>query len=191
MYGHCSLQSTNERGPSLVGSLGLSCRFNRFVFSLASVRPVQNIFFLTSIFPHRPTIWAGSQAGSPVFWYVSLNLMLRKYFSKGRWVQHAWASFTVSILSDAESLGLKKTMEKRETPHISFRVFLTHAISSVFFHYCQEIDFCWVQDGGCKATVEQWPNIWLAIKPFLQDTAFKVHCNQVTILTVLLIRKYQ
>jgi hypothetical protein len=135
-------KSTNERGPSLVGSLGLSCRFNRFVFSLASVRPVQNIFFLTSIFPHRPTIWAGSQAGSPVFWYVSLNLMLRKYFSKGRWVQHAWASFTVSILSDAESLGLKKTMEKRETPHISFRVFLTHAISSVFFHYCQEIDFC-------------------------------------------------
>ncbi len=82
------------------------------------VNPVQNIFFLTSIFPHRPAIWAGSQAGSPVFWYVSLTLMLRKYFSKGRWVQHAWASNTISTLSVAEKNNYGKT---------------THAISSVFF----------------------------------------------------------
>jgi hypothetical protein len=89
-------KSTNKRGPSLVGSLGLSCRYKRFVISLASlVSPVQNIFFLTSIFPHRPTIWAGSQAGSPVFWYVSLTLMLRKYFSKGRWVQHILSFFYI------------------------------------------------------------------------------------------------
>ncbi len=37
--------STNERGPSLVGSLGLSCRYNRFLSFLGcSSRPVQNIF---------------------------------------------------------------------------------------------------------------------------------------------------
>jgi hypothetical protein len=43
-------KSTNERGPSLVGSFGLSCRHKRFLFCLgySLVGPVQNIFF-----PHR------------------------------------------------------------------------------------------------------------------------------------------
>ncbi len=40
-------KSTNERGPSLVGSMGLSCRYNRFLFCIVcSSRPEQNIFFL-------------------------------------------------------------------------------------------------------------------------------------------------
>ncbi len=39
---------TNERCPFLVGSLGLSCLYKRFLFCLScSVGPVQNIFFLT------------------------------------------------------------------------------------------------------------------------------------------------
>jgi hypothetical protein len=40
---------TNERGPSLVRSLGLSCRYKRFLFSLGcSSRPSRKYFF-----PHR------------------------------------------------------------------------------------------------------------------------------------------
>jgi hypothetical protein len=71
------------------------------------------IFFSSlQYFSHRPAIWAGSQAGSPVFWYVSLTLILRKYFSKGRWVQQAWATNSVSTLSDAESLGSKKQWKR-------------------------------------------------------------------------------
>jgi hypothetical protein len=40
---------TNERGLSLVGSLGLLCRYKRFLFVAlpALVGPVLNIFFLT------------------------------------------------------------------------------------------------------------------------------------------------
>ncbi len=37
-------KSTNERGPYLFMSLGLSCRYKRFLFSLGQL---QNIFFLT------------------------------------------------------------------------------------------------------------------------------------------------
>jgi hypothetical protein len=41
-------KSTNERGPSLVISLCLSCRYKRFLFSLGcSSGQLQNIFFLT------------------------------------------------------------------------------------------------------------------------------------------------
>jgi hypothetical protein len=41
-------KSTNERGPSLAGFLGLSCQYRRFLFCLGcSSGPVQNIFFLT------------------------------------------------------------------------------------------------------------------------------------------------
>jgi len=55
------LWSTNERCPSLVGSLGSSCRYKRFLCCLvaALVSPVQNIFFL-------PATWAGLRAGPPV-----------------------------------------------------------------------------------------------------------------------------
>jgi hypothetical protein len=53
------LKSTNERGPSLVGSLGLSCwcSYNRFF-------PHRTL--LQFLFPHPPASWAGSRAGSPV-----------------------------------------------------------------------------------------------------------------------------
>jgi hypothetical protein len=38
--------STNERDPSLIGSLGLTCRYKRFCSAWAApVGPVQNIFF--------------------------------------------------------------------------------------------------------------------------------------------------
>ncbi len=41
-------KSTNERCPSLVGSLGLSCHYKRFFYALAAlVGSVQDIFFLT------------------------------------------------------------------------------------------------------------------------------------------------
>jgi hypothetical protein len=45
------------KGSFMVGSLGLSCRYKRFVFSLASLvnPPVQNIVFLTSIFLPSPS----------------------------------------------------------------------------------------------------------------------------------------
>jgi hypothetical protein len=66
-------QSTNERGPSLVGSLGLSCWYKRFFSALAAQGgPVQNIIFLTAHYifhflcRHRPVSRAGSRAGSPV-----------------------------------------------------------------------------------------------------------------------------
>ena len=59
-------KSTNERGPSLVGSLGLDI----CLALVALVGPVQNIFFLTihnfkSLSP-SPSSWAGSRAGSPI-----------------------------------------------------------------------------------------------------------------------------
>ncbi len=65
-------KSTNEIGPSLVGSLGLSCWYKRFLFWLdCSCRPSTKYFFLTVhsfhfICPRRPESWAGSRAGSPV-----------------------------------------------------------------------------------------------------------------------------
>ncbi len=71
---------TNEKGPSLIDSLGLSCRCKRFCSALAAlVGPEQNIRFphrtlCQFLCPHRPESWAGSRAGSPVSWYVSLCL---------------------------------------------------------------------------------------------------------------------
>ncbi len=57
-------KSTNERGLSLVGSLGLSSRYNRFLFCLGcSSRPRTKYFFSC---PHRPASYADSRAGSPV-----------------------------------------------------------------------------------------------------------------------------
>ncbi len=45
------LWSRNERGPSLVGSLGSLCRYKRFLFCLGcSISSVQNIFFLAAHF---------------------------------------------------------------------------------------------------------------------------------------------
>ncbi len=40
-------KSTNERGPFLVGSLGLSCAYKQFCYALTVlVRTIQIIFFL-------------------------------------------------------------------------------------------------------------------------------------------------
>jgi hypothetical protein len=45
--GDSELGSTNERGPFLIGSLGLSCRYNRFLSFLGcSSRPSATYFFL-------------------------------------------------------------------------------------------------------------------------------------------------
>jgi hypothetical protein len=65
----------NERGPSLVGSLGLSCRArykSNFWSALADlVGPVQSIFPRRTLFqfvcPHCPASLAGRRAG----WLVS------------------------------------------------------------------------------------------------------------------------
>jgi hypothetical protein len=66
-------KSTNERGPSLDGSLGLSCWYMSLLFSLlfALVGPIQKICFprrtlYQLLCPHPPASWAGSRAGSTV-----------------------------------------------------------------------------------------------------------------------------
>ncbi len=71
-------KSTNERGPTLVGLLGLSCRYKRFLPCLGcSGQPNTKYVFFTVHFlnfwcPHRPTCLADSRAWSPVSYYVSL-----------------------------------------------------------------------------------------------------------------------
>ncbi len=61
-------KSTNERGPSLVGSLGLSCQYKRFLFCLGCYcRPsTKYLFPYRTLFqflcPHRPASWTGSRA---------------------------------------------------------------------------------------------------------------------------------
>jgi hypothetical protein len=69
-----------KRGPSLVGSLSCRASSKGFCSALAAlVSPEQNILFphrtlFQFLCPHRPESWAGSRAGSPVSWYVSLCL---------------------------------------------------------------------------------------------------------------------
>ncbi len=66
-------KSTNERGPSLVVSLGLSCRYKRCSLCLSCfTRSSAKYFFLQLIqfqflCLQRTASWAGSCAGSPVF----------------------------------------------------------------------------------------------------------------------------
>ncbi len=65
-------KSTNERGLSLVASLGLLCRYKRVLFCLdCSRRPSTKYFFphrtpFKFFYPHRPSSWTGSRDGSPV-----------------------------------------------------------------------------------------------------------------------------
>jgi hypothetical protein len=72
------LKSSIEWDPSLVGSLGLSCRYKRFLFCHWCFTAQWKIFFphrtpyLKSSVPLRPASWAGSRAGSPVSLSVSL-----------------------------------------------------------------------------------------------------------------------
>jgi hypothetical protein len=57
-------KGTNERGPSLVGSLGLSCQYKTFYSALtALVGPVQNIFFLTMYTISIPLCQSASKLG--------------------------------------------------------------------------------------------------------------------------------
>ncbi len=71
-------KSTNERGPSLVGLLGLSCRYKRFLSCLGcySSRPRTKYFFLTVHFlnlcSHCPASRAGGRAGSSVIYNMCL-----------------------------------------------------------------------------------------------------------------------
>ncbi len=70
-------KSTNERGPSLVGSLGSSCRCKRLFPAFAAlVSPVQNILFLTAHYFNLCVSIAqqpgqGSRAGPPISECVS------------------------------------------------------------------------------------------------------------------------
>jgi hypothetical protein len=77
-------KSTNERGSSLVGLLGLPCRYKRFLPCLGcSSQPSTNIFSLTihyfnSCVPiaQQAGHWAGNRAGSP-----SLSMCLWSYYT--------------------------------------------------------------------------------------------------------------
>ncbi len=66
-----------EWGPSWLVRLTCLSGTRDFCSALAVlVGLVKNIFFLhvhyfNSVCPHRPASWAGSRAGSPVFYYVS------------------------------------------------------------------------------------------------------------------------
>jgi len=69
-------KSSNERDPSLVGSLGKSCRYKRPYSALSPF-----------ICPHRITTWAGGRTGPPVSECVSpeqtilqLNIFIRKFY---------------------------------------------------------------------------------------------------------------
>ncbi len=94
------------------------------MFSLASlVNPVQNKFF-----PHFYISPSPINLGRQLGWFTCVSVCV--------------PDFNASDIFLKGTMGMKKTMEKRETPHLSFRVFLTHALSLVVFHYCQEIDFC-------------------------------------------------
>jgi hypothetical protein len=72
-------KSTNERGPFLFDSLGLSCRNKRFLFCLGCSSRTSTKYFFSRrtlfqlLYPNRPASWAGSRAGLPVSSYVSLD----------------------------------------------------------------------------------------------------------------------
>ncbi len=70
-------RSTHEKDPSLIGSLGSSCRYKRFLSCLGCYnRPSTKYFFLHRtlfhfIFPLRPASWAGSCAGFNICFCLS------------------------------------------------------------------------------------------------------------------------
>ncbi len=70
-------KSTNERSPSLVGSLGLLCRYTRFFFCLGfSRRPSKKYFFLTLRF-FDSFVPTAQQAGlAAVLGHLSLSMCL-------------------------------------------------------------------------------------------------------------------
>ncbi len=80
--------STNDRGPSLVGSLGLLCWLKRFLFSLGcSSRPSKKYFFphrtqFEFICPHHPASWAAVVLGRLS---LSMCLWIRRCNKVSRW----------------------------------------------------------------------------------------------------------
>ncbi len=90
-------QEPKWRGPSLVGSLGLSCRYRRFLFCpVCSSRPVQKFFSsrYTISIPLSPSLsklaMVGSRAGLPVSKYLSLEKTTNKYKKTWLWFWRLW-----------------------------------------------------------------------------------------------------
>jgi hypothetical protein len=75
--------STAEKGPSLVGSLDSSCRYNRFLSCLScSGQPSRKYYFRHHklfISQHRPPTWAGRRAGSPVSVSLDCHSVMLEY----------------------------------------------------------------------------------------------------------------
>jgi hypothetical protein len=82
-------KSTNERSPSLVGSMGLSCRYKPFLFCLGcSGQPSTKYFFPGTLFQLLCAVaqQAGQAAvlGRLSFYYLSPENTLRYYAGKRR-----------------------------------------------------------------------------------------------------------
>jgi hypothetical protein len=80
------LKSAYERGSSLVGSLGLLCRYKRFLFCLGcSSRPYTKYFFphrtlFQYLCPQCPASWADSCAGTDACLLVCVSVLdFKKY----------------------------------------------------------------------------------------------------------------
>jgi hypothetical protein len=65
-------KSTNERGPSLVGSLDPSSQYSRFLSCLGCFNQPSTKYYVSHrtlfhfISTHHPATWAGGRAGPPV-----------------------------------------------------------------------------------------------------------------------------
>jgi hypothetical protein len=78
-------KSTSGWGPSLVGSLGMSCRYKRFLFCLgfSSQPSTKYIFFLTAHYFNAFYVPIAQQAGqAAVLGRLSLNLTLASVADK-------------------------------------------------------------------------------------------------------------
>ncbi len=65
-------RSTNEKGPFLVGSLGLLADTREFCFALAAL-VVQNIFFLTALY-FSSYVPIASKLGRQLCWVACLSV---------------------------------------------------------------------------------------------------------------------
>jgi hypothetical protein len=89
-------KSTNERGTSSVGSLGLSCRYKRFLFCLGcSNRPSTNYFF------HRTVVPIAQQAGqATVPGRLSTSMCL--------WSSYIYLCLWIHLISRVDRLRLPR-----------------------------------------------------------------------------------
>jgi hypothetical protein len=149
-------KSTNERGPSLVGSFGLSCRYKRFVFSLASlVSPVQNIFFLTFIFPPSP-----SNLGRQPGWFTCVLVCVSEFNASEIFLKGTMGAACVGLFYCFNTLrcrvfGDEKNNGKERNAAYPFQtVSPIHFISSVFF-YIFDINFISAEYKIVTAILEQ------------------------------------